>query len=87
MKKLLVLAGAVALLAMPSAQAREPGGIGAGLVGCCFGIRTAAAYNEGKSINIREWLQLIWVGHIWAAFEGYNGTTLSDLHNSEPAYF
>ena len=91
MKKILAIALAAAIfMAAPAAQAEAApgrGGVVGGIVGCCFGIRTAAAYNEGKSINIREWLQLIWVGYVWAAFEGYSGVTTSDLQKAEPAYF
>ena len=87
MKKILAIVLAMAIFAAaPAAQAKAAEGRG-GIVGCCFGIRTAAAYNEGKSINIREWLQLIWIGNVWAAFEGYSGTTTSDLQKTEPAYF
>ena len=91
MKKILAIALVAAIfMAAPAAKAEAAagrGGIAGGLVGCCFGIRTAAAYNEGKSINIREWLQFLWVGYVWAALEGYSGTTTSDLQKSEPAYF
>lgn len=91
MKKILAIVLAMAIFAAaPAAQAKAAegrGGLMGGLVGCCFGIRTAAAYNEGKSINIREWLQFIWVGYVWAAFEGYSGVTTSDLQKTEPAYF
>ncbi len=91
MKKFLAIALVAAIfMAAPAAKAEAApgrGGVVGGIVGCCFGIRTAAAYNEGKSINIREWLQLIWVGYVWAAFEGYSGVTTSDLQKAEPAYF
>ena len=91
MKKFLAIALVAAIfMAAPAAKAEAApgrGGVVGGIVGCCFGIRTAAAYNEGKSINIREWLQLIWVGYVWAAFEGYSGVTTSDLQKTEPAYF
>ena len=91
MKKFLALSLAAALL-LASAPAKAEaapgrGGVVGGIVGCCFGIRTAAAYNEGKSINIREWPQLLWVGYVWAALEGYSGVTTSDLQKSDPAYF
>ncbi len=83
MKKLLVLAGAVALLAMPVAQAREAGGLSGGLVGCCFGIRSAAAWNEGKNLEMREWLRIIpivgIVGAVWNCIDGWNGITTADL--------
>ncbi len=90
MKKLIIAALAAATIAMavPStAVAHEKGGCVGGIVGCCFGIRTAAAWNEGKSINIREWLQFLYVGYIWAGIEGYQGITTADLQKTEPGYF
>ena len=43
MKKILAIALAAAIfMAAPVAQAREAGGLAGGLVGCCFGVRTAA---------------------------------------------
>ena len=89
MKKSLAiaLAAVITLAAVPTTRAEGRGGIVGGLVGCCFGIRSAAAYNEGKSISVREWLDFFYVGRIWAAFEGYNGTTTSELHEAEPRYF
>ncbi|MBQ7251304.1 MAG: hypothetical protein IJS32_01735 [Kiritimatiellae bacterium] len=70
-----------------AAKSREPGGLVAGLVGCCFGIRTAAAYNSGKELHIRDILQLLFVGSIWSFFSAYGGITSEDLHESDPAYF
>ena len=87
MKKLLALALAAALFAAPSAHAHESGGLAGAFVGCCFGIRTAADWNDGKNINVRDILDLIWIGRIWSAVEGWSGTTRSDLHSAEPAYF
>ena len=92
MKKSLAiaLAAVLTLAAVPTTRAESAegrGGIVGGLVGCCFGIRSAAAYNEGKSISVREWLDFFYVGRIWAAFEGFSGTTTSDLHAEEPRYF
>ena len=92
MKKLIIAALAAATIAMaaPSVQAEAApgrGGCVGGIVGCCFGIRTAAAWNEGKNINIREWLQFLYVGYIWAGIEGYQGITTSDLQKTEPGYF
>jgi hypothetical protein len=92
MKKLLIAALAAATIAMavPSVQAEAVpgrGGCVGGLVGCCFGIRTAAAWNEGKNINIREWLQFLYVGYIWAGIEGYSGVTTTDLQSTDPGYF
>jgi hypothetical protein len=83
MKKFLALTLLAALLAAPSAQAREAGGLAGGIVGCCFGIRTAAAWNEGKNLEIREWLRIVpiagIVAAIWNAVDGWNGVTTADL--------
>ena len=92
MKKTLAiaLAAVLTLAAAPSVKAEAVpgrGGFVGGIVGCCFGIRTVADWNEGKNINIREWLQLVWVGYVWAALEGYSGVTTSDLQKSDPGYF
>ena len=55
MKKILAIALVAAIfMAAPAAQAREAGGLAGGIVGCCFGVRTAAAWNEGKNLDIRE---------------------------------
>ena len=62
MKKLIIAALAAATIAMavPStAVAREKGGCVGGIVGCCFGIRAAGDYNDGKDISIREWLRIV----------------------------
>lgn len=51
--------------------------------GCCFGIRCAGDYNEGKDIHFREWIRLIpianLVGAIMDGVDGANGTTNKDL--------
>ena len=86
MKKFLALSLAAALLAAAT-PAKAEGGIAGGIVGCCFGIRTAAAYNEGKSLHVRDILDWLCIGRVWSAIEGYNGTTLSDLHEEAPRYF
>lgn len=93
MKKIIAIALIVSFVCAavaPSAFAvkeREPGGFVAGLVGCCFGIRTAAAYNSGKDLHIRDILELLTIGHIWSFFSAYGGMTSEDLHASDPAYF
>lgn len=86
MKKLMsiALAGLLALAALaPAATARETGGIPGFLVGCCFGIRSAAAYNEGKNLHWREWALLIpfanIVVEIMNGVDGMNGSTSADL--------
>ena len=94
MKKLALAAMAAALLATAiPASAAQPkrGGLIGGLVGCCFGIRSAADYNDGKDISVREWLRIVpFVGFVVAivdTVDGYNGVTRSELHAAEPTYF
>ncbi len=68
-------------LGITNAQAQEPGRGGpmGFIAGCCFGIRAAMDYNEGKEIHWREWCRLIpYVGGvfaIWDGVEGYQGKT------------
>ena len=94
MKKLIIAALAAATIAMavPStAVAHEKGGCVGGIVGCCFGIRAAGDYNDGKDISIREWLRIvpfvIFVVAIMDGLDGYNGKTRAELHAAEPQYF
>ncbi len=71
-----VLGGSVA----PALAANEQRGGLMGLVaGCCFGVRSAAAYNDGKDIHWKEWLQLIGVGYILAGLDGMGGKTTAEL--------
>lgn len=94
MKKVSVLILMAALLmATPSlTEAYEGrGGIGGLLVGCCFGVRTAAAFNEGKDLHFREWGTLIpYVGvvfAIWAGIDGLQGVTTSQLQQQYGALY
>lgn len=92
-KSILSLALVAAMVAAaPAVQAREAGGLSGGIVGCCFGIRTAAAWNEGKNIEVREWLRIIpfvgIVGAIWNCVDGWNGITTADLRKQVgPQYY
>ncbi len=84
MKKILAITLVAALFAAaPAVQAREAGGLAGGLVGCCFGVRTAAAWNDGKNIDIREWLRIVpiagIVAAVWNTIDGWNGVTTADL--------
>lgn len=84
MKKILAIALVAAIFtAAPVAQAREAGGLAGGIVGCCFGIRSAAAWNEGKNLDIREWLRIVPIAGIvalvWNVVDGWNGVTTADL--------
>ncbi len=77
----------VALMALfaiaPAAMAHETGGLVGGIIGCCFGVRSAAAYNDGKDLHWREWGRLIplasFVFAIWDGVDGLNGRTTGNL--------
>jgi hypothetical protein len=77
-KSLMVLAAAVMIVAT-GATARDTGGLIGGIYGCCFGIRGAAAYNDGKEATALEWVDALLTGHIIAFIQGWNGTTTADL--------
>lgn len=69
----------------PAGVAAERGGIEGFLIGCCFGIRSSAAHNDGKDLHWREWIRIIpiagIVGAVFDAVDGLNGTTTKDLAN------
>lgn len=76
----------LALAAAPAANAakqKNEGGLAGFLIGCCFGIRSAAAYNDGKDLHWREWIRLIpianWVGCIYDGVDGMNGVDTKGL--------
>lgn len=94
MKKITMAAMAAIMLAtaVPAmAGDAQRGGLVGGIVGCCFGIRTAGDYNDGKDISVREWLRIVpLVGIVVAVLDcvdGYRGLTRSELHAAEPTYF
>ncbi|HMP72962.1 MAG TPA: hypothetical protein PKE55_06810 [Kiritimatiellia bacterium] len=65
------------------AQQAERGGFMGFIAGCCFGIRTAAAYNDGKEVHWRQWLRLVpyvnIVFAVWDGVDGANGVGTADL--------
>ena len=67
----------------PATMAHEPGGFVGGIIGCCSGIRTGAAYNDGKVISWRDWIRWIpfasYVFMIVDGVDGANGVTTADL--------
>ena len=77
----------VALMAFlsiaPASLAHQTGGLGGGLVGCCLGVRSASAYNDGKDLHWREWCRIIpcvnIVFAIWDGVDGANGRTTAGL--------
>jgi len=58
---------------------RDPGGIPAFLVGCCWGIREGSEWNEGADMHWREWCRLIPFVNIlmglWDGVDCYGGIT------------
>ena len=85
MKVIAVLLVALMVLfsVVPASMARENGGLAGAIIGGCFGIRSAAAYNDGKDLHWREWIRVIplanLVGFVFDIVDGMNGTTTSDL--------
>lgn len=85
MRKLLavILLAASVLAIVPSGAMakvnREPGGIPAFFIGCCWGIREGSEWNEGADMHWREWMRVIpWVNIVFAVWDGvdcYNGMT------------
>jgi hypothetical protein len=60
----------------------QRGGLMGFIAGCCFGIRSGAAYNDGREIHWREWVMLVPVANIvcaiWNGIDGANGLQTSD---------
>ncbi len=80
---LLASMAAVCLMASTAPAQTQRGGIMGFIAGCCFGVRAAGAYNDGKEIHWREWVMLIpyvnIVFAIWNGVDGANGVTTSEL--------
>ncbi len=88
MKKVAVfICLAVALLALAPAPAdakvnRQPGGIPAFFIGCCWGLREGTEWNEGADLHWREWMRIVpyvnIVFALWDAIECGQGMTAHD---------
>lgn len=86
MKKLALVAVVAALVAGTAAPTfavnAQRGGVMGFIAGCCFGIRSGAAYNDGKEIHWREWIMLVPIANIvctvWNGIDGMNGMTSKD---------
>ena len=81
---LLVLVFVLFAIAPAAAAANdERGGFMGFISGCCFGVRSGAAYNDGKDLHWREWALLIpfvgWVVGILNGIDGANGVTTKEL--------
>ncbi len=95
MKKIIatLLIGLLVLIAVaPAASAaNERGGLIGFFAGCCFGIRSGAAYNDGKDLHWREWVLIIpiagWVVAIMNGLDGANGLTSRDMANQYGSNF
>ena len=74
----LVLLGVCAFNAEAKVN-REPGGLSAFVVGCCWGIREGSQWNEGADMHWREWMRIVpfvnLVIGIWDGLECYQGMT------------
>lgn len=88
MKRVLVAILAVVFILatiMPMAQAKNEnrGGFMGFIAGCCFGIRSGAAYNDGKDLHFREWallIPLVGIGiAIWNGIDCGGGNTTRDF--------
>lgn len=85
MRKLMMSVVLILMLSSTmSSMAVNPqrGGVMGFIAGCCFGVRAGAAYNDGKEIHWREWVQLVPIANIvmsiWNGIDGANGTTTKD---------
>ena len=80
MKKFIAIALLAAVVSTSAfAAERQPGGFMGGIHGCCFGLRGAAAYNDGKEMTTIEWVDALVTGHIIAFIKGWGGITTADL--------
>jgi hypothetical protein len=61
---------------------RDPGGLPAFAVGCCWGIRVGTEWNEGADLHWREWLRIVpyvnIVIAIWDGIDASSGITAHD---------
>lgn len=88
MKKMILMAVLAAMVAMPAVSAEKArGGFVGGIYGCCFGLRGAAAYNDGKDVIAMEWVDRLLLCHIWSFVKGWQGTTTEDLRKDYGSRF
>ena len=70
----LMLAWSVAPAGAETTTAPGRGGVGGFFVGCCFGLRTVADWNEGKALHWRDWGPIIpYAGAVIALINGVDG--------------
>ncbi len=95
MKKALVgaLAGLLLLGSIGPALAvnEQRGGLMGFIAGCCFGVRSGGAYNDGKEFHWRQWIRIIPLVNIvfavWDGIDGANGMTTADYAKKYGAMF
>ncbi len=79
---MLVAAFLMGTVSVVSAESSGRGGVMGFIGGCCFGVRSGAAYNDGKEIHWREWIMLVPIANIvcmiWNGIDGMNGVTTKD---------
>ena len=79
---LLLLAVLVTSAGPAMAINNQRGGLVGFVAGCCFGIRSGAAYNDGKEIHWRELGMVIPIANIvfaiWNGIDGASGMTTKD---------
>lgn len=93
-RHLIIVAALAVMMASTSVQAQlAPGraGMGGFFVGCCLGLRTGVAWNEGKQLHWREMVRFIpYVGAvigIWDGIECAQGLTSADLQQRYGSMF
>jgi hypothetical protein len=78
----LLMAVLIGSIGTVSAVNQDRGGLMGFIAGCCFGLRTGGAYNDGKEVHWREWVMLIPIANvvfaIWNGIDGANGMTTKD---------
>ena len=91
MKKFIAIIALATVVSAGAFAEQARGGLMGGVAGCCFGIRAAADYNDGKEISVREWLQFVPLVNIvitiMNGIDGYNGITRADLQQKYDARY
>ena len=98
MKKVIVMLAVISLVfagltSGASAGEVAPGraGVGGFFVGCCLGLRTGAAWNDGKDLHWREYVRFVpyvnYIFGIWDGIECAQGITTEDIQSRYGATF
>jgi len=80
---MIVLMALFAVTPAMAKNARPAGGVIAFFVGCCFGPRAGAAWNDGQNLHWTEWIRIVpivgIIGEIINGVDGMNGMTTADM--------